>query len=47
MTIDATAGRVLVRVGGRVIADTRTALTLREASYAPTQFEALEIIQAT
>jgi uncharacterized protein (DUF427 family) len=38
ITIEPTAGRVVVTVGGRVLADTRTALTLREASYAPTQY---------
>jgi uncharacterized protein (DUF427 family) len=31
--ITPTPGRVIVRLGGRVIADTRRALTLREASY--------------
>jgi uncharacterized protein (DUF427 family) len=30
--------RILVKVAGRVIADTREALTLREASYAPVQY---------
>lgn len=33
ITIEPTGSRVLVKVGGRVIADTRAALTLREASY--------------
>jgi uncharacterized protein (DUF427 family) len=28
-------GRVVVRVGGRVVADTRAALTLQEAAYPP------------
>ncbi|HEV7321191.1 MAG TPA: DUF427 domain-containing protein [Ensifer sp.] len=31
-------GRVVVKVGGRVIADTRDALTLQEASYPPVQY---------
>lgn len=31
-------GRVVVTVAGRVIADTRAALTLREASYPPVQY---------
>ena len=30
--------RVTVRFGGRVVADTRRALTLREASYAPVHY---------
>jgi uncharacterized protein (DUF427 family) len=38
ITIEATTGRVLVRVDGRVIADTRMALTLREASYPSIQY---------
>jgi uncharacterized protein (DUF427 family) len=33
ISIAPTPGRVIVRLGGRVIADTRRALTLREASY--------------
>ena len=31
-------GRVVVKVAGRVVADTRAALTLREASYPPVQY---------
>ena len=38
ISIEATAARVVVTAGGRVIADTRAALTLREAAYAPTQY---------
>jgi uncharacterized protein (DUF427 family) len=38
ITIDANPSRVVVTVGGRVIADTTDALTLREASYAPVQY---------
>ncbi len=30
--------RVIVRVAGRVVADTRNALTVREASYPPVQY---------
>jgi uncharacterized protein (DUF427 family) len=30
--------RVIVRVAGRVVADTRAALTLREANYPPVQY---------
>ena len=33
ITIAPTPGRVVVTVGGRVVADTRAALTLQEASY--------------
>jgi uncharacterized protein (DUF427 family) len=33
ISIDANPSRVVVTVGGKVIADTRDALTLREASY--------------
>jgi uncharacterized protein (DUF427 family) len=35
ITIEANSSRVVVKVGGKVIADTRDALTLREASYPP------------
>src|SRR3984893_13972752 len=38
ISIDANPSRVVVRVGGRVIADTRDALTLREASYPAVQY---------
>jgi uncharacterized protein (DUF427 family) len=38
ISIDANPSRVTVRVGGKVIADTREALTLREASYPPVQY---------
>jgi uncharacterized protein (DUF427 family) len=33
ITIEANPSRVVVRVGGEIIADTNNALTLREASY--------------
>jgi uncharacterized protein (DUF427 family) len=33
ITIVPAPGRIIVRLGGKVIADTRNALTLREASY--------------
>lgn len=35
ITIEANPGRVVVSLGGRVVADSRRALTLREASYPP------------
>jgi uncharacterized protein (DUF427 family) len=38
ITIDANPSRVVVTVGGKVIADTRDALTLREASYPAVQY---------
>jgi uncharacterized protein (DUF427 family) len=38
ITIEPTDARVTVRAGGRVIADTAKALTLREAAYPPVQY---------
>lgn len=38
ITIDDTAGRVVVKAGGRVVAESTSAITLREASYAPVQY---------
>ena len=38
ITIARNAGRIVVKVAGRVVADTRDALTLREASYPPVQY---------
>ena len=38
ITITPSAKRVVVRVGGRVVADTRSALTLQEAAYPPVQY---------
>lgn len=38
ITITANPGRVTVSVAGRVVADTRAALTLQEASYPPVQY---------
>ena len=35
ITIEKNQSRIVVRAGGRVIADTRAALVLREASYKP------------
>jgi uncharacterized protein (DUF427 family) len=42
ITIEPTAGRVVVTVGGRVIADTRHALTLQEAAYPAVQYIPLD-----
>ena len=38
ISIEANPSRVVVKVGGKVIADTRGALTLREAGYPPVQY---------
>ncbi|MEV4378783.1 DUF427 domain-containing protein [Streptosporangium sp. NPDC049644] len=38
ITIEANPARIVVSLGGRVIADSRRALTLREASYPPVQY---------
>lgn len=38
ITIEPTQSRVLVTLGGKVIADSRNALTLREAAYGPVQY---------
>lgn len=38
ITVASNPSRIVVRVAGRVIADTRRALTLREANYPPVQY---------
>ena len=38
ITIETSPSRIVVTVGGKVIADTRDALTLREASYPAVQY---------
>jgi uncharacterized protein (DUF427 family) len=38
ITVTPTASRVVVRAGGRVIADTTRALTLQESTYPPVQY---------
>jgi uncharacterized protein (DUF427 family) len=38
ITIERNASRVIVTLGGKVVADTVDALTLREASYPPVQY---------
>jgi uncharacterized protein (DUF427 family) len=38
ITIEAGAGRVIVKVNGRIIADSKAALMLREASYPPVHY---------
>lgn len=42
ITIEPSGSRVTVRAGGRVVAQTDAALTLREAAYAPVQYIPLE-----
>ncbi|HEY4136258.1 MAG TPA: DUF427 domain-containing protein [Alphaproteobacteria bacterium] len=42
-----TAGRVVVKVGGRVVADSRKALTLREAAYPGVQYVPREDVDMT
>ncbi|SAL25800.1 hypothetical protein AWB64_02099 [Caballeronia sordidicola] len=38
ISIEPNASRITVTIGGRVLADTRKALTLREASYPPVHY---------
>ena len=38
IAIEANLSRVVVKVGGKIVADTSNALTLREASYPPVQY---------
>jgi uncharacterized protein (DUF427 family) len=38
ITVEPTVGRVVVRAGDRVVADTTAALTLTEATYPPVQY---------
>ncbi|ASP55219.1 DUF427 domain-containing protein [Sinorhizobium meliloti] len=38
ITVERNPGRFVVKLDGRVVADTRDALTLREASYPPVQY---------
>ena len=42
ITIEKTAGRVVARVGGRIVADSTRALTLQEASYPAVQYIPLD-----
>jgi uncharacterized protein (DUF427 family) len=42
ITVTSNHNRVLVTVGGKVIADTRNALTLQESTYPPVQYVPLE-----
>jgi uncharacterized protein (DUF427 family) len=47
ITIEANPARVVVSVAGRVIADTRNALTLREAGHQPVQYIPLGDVDAS
>jgi uncharacterized protein (DUF427 family) len=38
ITIERNPARILISVAGRVVADTRDALTLRESTYPPVQY---------
>jgi uncharacterized protein (DUF427 family) len=46
ISVEPTPGRVTVRLGGRVLADTENALTLREAEYPPVQYVPLADVAA-
>jgi len=46
LTVEPTDGHVTVRLGGRVVASTDRALTLREASYPAVQYVPLEDVDA-
>ena len=46
ITITPTDGRVTVRLGGRVVADSTRALTLQEASYPGVQYVPLEDVDS-
>jgi uncharacterized protein (DUF427 family) len=45
ITVEPTGSRVVVRAGGRVVADTTRALTLRESTYPPVQYIPLEDVE--
>jgi len=47
ISIERNPARVVVSVAGRVIADTRNALTLREADYSPVQYIPREHVDFT
>ncbi|MFE3410533.1 DUF427 domain-containing protein [Streptomyces mirabilis] len=52
ITVEANPVRIIVTAGGQVIADTRSALTLREASYPPVHYIPredvdMELLEAT
>jgi uncharacterized protein (DUF427 family) len=45
ITITPTVGRVVVTVGGKVVADSRNALTLQESTYPPVQYVPLADVE--
>ena len=47
ISVELNATRVVVTVGGHIVADTRNALTLREASYPPVQYIPREDVDMT
>jgi uncharacterized protein (DUF427 family) len=47
ITVAPTAGRVTVTVGGKPVADSRRALTLKEAAYPPVQYIPREDVDMT
>ncbi len=47
ITIEPNPARVLVRAGGQVVADTRRALVLREASYPAVQYVPLQDVDSS
>lgn len=47
ITVEPNPSRVVVRAGGRVVADTTRALTLREATYPPVQYIPLADVEPT
>ena len=47
ITIEPTPGRVVVTVAGKVVADSKAALTLREASYPPVQYIPMKDVDAS
>ncbi len=47
ISIERNPGRVVVSIAGHVIADTRNALTLREAAYSPVQYIPREHVDFT
>ncbi|WP_333767031.1 DUF427 domain-containing protein [Streptomyces sp. IBSBF 2435] len=47
ITVEPNPSRVVVRAGGRVVADTTRALTLRESSYPAVQYIPLDDVEPT
>jgi len=47
ITITPNTARIVVKAGGRTVADTRNALTLREAAYPPVQYLPRENVDMT